>query len=67
MRNLSYENEFDFQENETACRTHFYVTCFVLRLILKQVQENSETALVTVPFILAKIKLNNAKRFERIF
>ena len=30
MPNYSYENDFDVHENETACRTHFHVTCFAL-------------------------------------
>ena len=36
MRNHSYENEFDLHENETACRTHFHMKGFALRLVLKQ-------------------------------
>ena len=36
MRNHSYENDFDLHENETACRTHFRMRGFVLRLVLKQ-------------------------------
>ena len=36
MLNHSYENDFDFHENEPACRTHFHVTGFALRLVLKQ-------------------------------
>ena len=32
MRNLSYENDLDLQQNETACRTHFHVKGFVLNL-----------------------------------
>ena len=36
MRNLSYENDFDLHENETACRTHFHMKGFALRLALKQ-------------------------------
>ena len=32
----SYEDDFDWQENETACRTHFHIKGFVLRLVLKQ-------------------------------
>ena len=36
MRNHSYENDFDLHENETACRTHFQMKSFVLRLVLKQ-------------------------------
>ena len=33
---LSYENDFDLHENETACRTHFHMKGFALRLVLKQ-------------------------------
>ena len=36
MRNHSYENDFDLHENETACRTHFHMKSFLLRLVLKQ-------------------------------
>ena len=35
MRNHSYENDFDLHENETACRTHFHMKSFALRLVLK--------------------------------
>ena len=34
--NHSYENDFDLHENETACRTHFHMKGFALRLVLKQ-------------------------------
>ena len=30
------ENDFDLHENETACRTHFHMKGFALRLTLKQ-------------------------------
>ena len=36
MRHHSYENDFDLHENETACRTHFHMKGFALRLVLKQ-------------------------------
>ena len=36
MQNHSYENDFDFHENETACRTHFHMKGFALGLVLKQ-------------------------------
>ena len=36
LRNHSYENDFDLHENETACRTHFDMKGFALRLVLKQ-------------------------------
>ena len=32
----SYENDLDLHENETACRTHFHMKGFALRLVLKQ-------------------------------
>ena len=38
MRSHSYENDFDLHENETACRTHFHMKGFALRLVLKQRQ-----------------------------
>ena len=31
-----YGNDFDLHENETACKTHFHMKGFALRLILKQ-------------------------------
>ena len=36
MQNYSYENDFDLHENETACKTHFHMKVFALRLVLKQ-------------------------------
>ena len=30
------ENDFGLHENETACRTHFHMKSFALRLVLKQ-------------------------------
>ena len=36
MRSHSYENDFDLHEKETACRTHFHMQGFALRLALKQ-------------------------------
>ena len=36
MRNHSYENNFYLHEKETACRTHFHMKGFALRLALKQ-------------------------------
>ena len=36
MQNHSYENDFDLHENEAACRTHFQMKGFTLRLVLKQ-------------------------------
>ena len=44
MRNLCYGNDFDLHENETACRTHFYMKGLALRLVWKQAQENLEMA-----------------------
>ena len=34
--NYSYENDFYLHEKETACRTHFHMKGFALRLALKQ-------------------------------
>ena len=36
VRSHSYENDFDLHENKTACRTHFHMKGFALRLVLKQ-------------------------------
>ena len=41
MRNYSSENDFDLHDNKTACRTHFHMKGFALRLVLKQRQERS--------------------------
>ena len=41
MQNHSYENDFDLHENETACRTHFHMKGFELRLGLKQRHERT--------------------------
>ena len=30
---ISYENDFDLHENETACRTHFHMKGFVNKLV----------------------------------
>ena len=30
------ENKFDLHENEPACRTHFYMKGYALRLVLEQ-------------------------------
>ena len=43
MRNLSYENEFDLNVNETACRTHFHIGKVLTRFDT-EAQENSEMA-----------------------
>ena len=32
MRNHSYENDFDLHQNEIACRNHFHMKGFALRL-----------------------------------
>ena len=41
VQNHSYENVFDLHENETACRTHFHVKGFALRLVLKQMHKRT--------------------------
>ena len=38
MRNHSHENDFDLNENEIACRAHFHMKGFALRLVLKKRQ-----------------------------
>ena len=37
VQNHCYENDFDLHENETACRTHFHMKGFALKLVLKQI------------------------------
>ena len=44
MQHHCDENDFDLDENETACRTHFNMKGFALSLVLKQTQENLEMA-----------------------
>ena len=39
VQNLSYENEFDLQENELLGGTRFHMNCFALRLVLTQRQK----------------------------
>ena len=41
MRNYSNENDFELHENETACRTHFHMQGFALRLDLKQTHKRT--------------------------
>ena len=48
MRNHSYENDFDLHENETACRTHFHMKGFALRLVLKQRHKSRKWPIVFV-------------------
>ena len=36
VQNLSYEIEFDLNENELASKTHFHMKGFTLGLVLKQ-------------------------------
>ena len=40
-KNHSYENDFDLHENETACRTHFHMKGFALKLVLKKGDKGS--------------------------
>ena len=41
-KSFLYQNDFDLHENETACRTHFHIKGFALRLF--EAQENSDMA-----------------------
>ena len=36
VHNLSYENEFNLQDNRHKCRTHFHMKGCAPRLVLKQ-------------------------------
>ena len=56
MPNHSYENNFDLHENETACRAHFHMKGFALRVILKQRHKRTQ-----------KWAINNAFQFRYIF
>ena len=51
-------NDFDLHENETACRTHFHMKGFVLSLVLKQAQENSEMVCsrVRLPYLWSLVQ-----------
>jgi len=42
LQNLSYENEFDLQENEPLGGTHFYMNGFARRLVLNRGKSQSE-------------------------
>ena len=50
MQNHSYENDFDLHENETACRTHFHMKGFALRLVLKQRYKRTRKWLIVIYF-----------------
>ena len=54
MQNLSYENDFDLHENETARRTHFHMNGFSLRLDLKQRHKRIGNCLLS--FVKQEIK-----------
>ena len=51
MRNHSYEDDFDLHENETACRTHFHMKGFALRLVLKQRYKRTRKWLIATPTV----------------
>ena len=59
MQNHSYENDFDLHENETACRTHFHMKGFALRLVLKQRHKRTRkwpiVVILPLPTNLAKL------------
>ena len=48
MLNNCYENYFDLHENETACRTHFHIKDFALRLVLKQEHKRTRKWLIAL-------------------
>ena len=50
MRNHSYKNECDLHENETACKTHFHMKGFALRLVLKQRHKRTRKRPITSKF-----------------
>ena len=69
MRNHSYENDFDLHENETACRTHFHMKGFVLRLVLKQRHKGTRKWRISIrefPLSLAQLWHIN-KVFDKLF
>ena len=42
VQNLSYENKFDFRENEPVGGTHFHMNGFAIRLVLTQRQQATQ-------------------------
>ena len=64
MRNHSYENDFDLYENETACRTHFHMKGFALRLVLKQRHKRTRKWPITRYDFVAYDKLTTGLRHE---
>ena len=48
-----YKNEFELHEKETAYRTHFHMTSFALRVVLKQRHKR------TPKWPIAPLQLNN--------
>ena len=55
VRNHSYENDFDLHENETACRNHFHMKGFALRLVLKQRHKRTRKWPIFI-FVLIKVQ-----------
>ena len=64
MRNLSHENDFDLNEIEIACRTHFHMKGFALRLVLKKRQRELENGLL---FNRSTILNQSARIFFELF
>ena len=48
----SLENDFDLHENETACRTHFHMKGFALRLVMKRRHKRTRKWPIVVTWVL---------------
>ena len=60
---LSFENDFDLYENETAYRTHFHMRGFALRFVLKRRHKRTRK----LPMILGrKLHIETSKAKELV-
>ena len=64
MGNHSYEN--DFHENETACRTHFHMKGFALRLALKQRHKGTRKWPIWPKFIQKTTPVNGKRALKYV-
>ena len=65
MQNHSYENDFDLHENETACRTHFHMKGFALRLVLKQMYKRTHKWPIMLPSLKTTHKLETDVQYNQ--
>ena len=64
MQNLSYENEFDFHENEHVGGMHFHINGFTQRLILTQRQKTYRKRPVMCMIVDSVLTVNSNKIFR---